>query len=116
MKKFLEELNISMDLADGYKRKHENLDRSLIAIFLRSRGWDTWYSENYWVHEDMAPGKDHTKYGTSLQLAFIYEVCDLKGKMGSYEEISEAAEIETMYMDKAKQILKLHTTAKRNLK
>lgn len=44
--------------------------------FLLSRGWSTWYSENYWVHPESVEdpkSQDYTNYGMSLEDAVKYE-------------------------------------------
>ena len=54
-----------------------NKHKKLIEIFLKSRGWSTWYNDNYWIHPKTVsdPEKqDYTNYGMDLQSAFITEV------------------------------------------
>lgn len=44
--------------------------------FLRSRGWETWYNPNYWVHPKTIVDKsrqDYTNYGMSLNDAMKFE-------------------------------------------
>lgn len=117
MIEFLKKYNVSFNMADCYKRKNDTLEACMIEIFLRSRGWSTWYSEDYWVHPDMVdPGKDHTQRGTSLRLAFIYEICDLKNKTRSLKEIRDAADIETLFMEKVNELFKRNTTKEAKLR
>lgn len=116
MTRFLENFKINMEMADGYKRKNDNLETCLIEIFLRSRGWYTYYSENYWAHKDMVDfGMDETTRGTDIINAFIYEVCELKNKTTTINQIKYAANIESLFKEKALLLLKRNTTKKENL-
>lgn len=42
--------------------------------FLRERGWNTWYNENYWVRQDHhLPGIDYTSCGLNTEEAYAFE-------------------------------------------
>jgi hypothetical protein len=48
--------------------------------FLKSRGWSTWYNENYWVNPAVVVDKkrqDHTNYGMDLESAYFHEINEL---------------------------------------
>lgn len=54
-------------------------DYNVKAPFLRSKGWDTWYNNNYWVHPKIAPkGADYTYYGWDTDRAYNYEMSLIK--------------------------------------
>jgi len=41
---------------------------------LKSKGWSTWYNENYWVHPQFAsPSVDYTTRGMNTNEAYDFE-------------------------------------------
>lgn len=56
----------------------EELDK---IEFLKSKGWHTYYNENYWVHPKTVQDKriqDYTNYGMSLEQAYDFEQALIK--------------------------------------
>jgi hypothetical protein len=55
--------------------------------FLKSKGWSTWYHEDYWVHEKTVVDptrQDYTNYGMDLYSAYEYEINGGKPFDGMY--------------------------------
>lgn len=62
-----------MDLDTNIK----TLDIFFKETYLRNRGWNTWYNEDYWVHPKLIHSplsQDYTNYGMSLDKAYEWEI------------------------------------------
>lgn len=58
------------------KNIRNNLSKKEIETFLKERGWEVWYSQDYWIHSKVVNDsdfKDKTNYGIGKKQAFIYE-------------------------------------------
>jgi hypothetical protein len=56
------------------------LTKAEIEEFLRERGWDTWYGDDYWVNPNLVVEptvQDYTNYGMDLKSAYAHECLKL---------------------------------------
>lgn len=59
------------------RERDKNLDDPLVIEFLTSRGWHSYYNENYWVNTKCITdpmSQDYTNYGMSVTEALHYEL------------------------------------------
>jgi len=57
----------------------QQMDKQQIKVFLESRGWHTYYNENYWCHPKTIKdpkSHDYTNYGMSLGKAYMFEIAN----------------------------------------
>lgn len=48
-----------------------------VRVFLKKRGWHTYYNPNYWVNKKTiqdSSRQDYTNYGMPIEMAFVFEV------------------------------------------
>lgn len=79
----------------------------VVRLFLKKRGWSTWYNENYWVHPKCVEDgtrQDYTRYGMSIESALIHEVEEFPPFSASFgmSEISMALHDTSKIKDKLK--------------